>query len=678
MAKMNKLIILLMVICVAASSMFFTGGLPDIAIVESSTLYDVNGEPIRGLAEENRINITYDDIPDAFVKAIIAVEDKNFFNHHGFDISGILRAFITNLKEGRISAGGSTITQQTAKNLFLSNDRTFSRKIKELYYAIQLERKYSKEEILALYCNTIYFGHGAYGLEVAARTYFAKKARELSVAECALLAGIPMWPSRYDPLINPQDARERQKVVVQRMVEEGFLDPQMGKKILQEALIYKSARFLGGDAPYFIAMVKDYLIDKYGERTVFQGGLKVYTTLDLKMQKAANVAYEEGMAGRDPDLQAVLLALDVKNGEIRALIGGRDFAQSSYNRVYAKRQPGSTFKPFMYSLALTWGVTAAEMVECDEVEFRLPNGDVYRPTDYGKEPYHLKQFTLKEALMISDNVIAVKVNNTLGPQAAAKHAEAFGFSNIQPILSLPLGSNEVRPIDLAAGYSVFANQGIYTEPSFIIKVTDNNGRILEEKQLAQKKVIGADIAYIITDMLSGVLQPGGTGAGLRKYVGERPAAGKTGTTDEFKDAWFVGYTPRICCVVWVGYDKGKSANLTGSVAAGPIWGRFMEEVTQRLARDDFFRPANVTLQNICLDTGMTATDYCPRKMEMAFREGTEPLDICDEHKPRLTHRRDWWNWPEERSGEEEKVDMGEESPVGKEEHEDQSSAREED
>lgn len=626
-----------------ASLIFFgfvlvlTWSLPDIQLSESSTVVDINGKPIKGLSDLNSIDIQLEEIPDDFINAIIAVEDKRFYHHHGIDVSGILRAFIINVKEQRIAAGGSTITQQTAKNLFLTNERTIARKFKELLYAIQLERAYSKDEILTMYCNTIYFGRGAYGIEVAARTFFGKNARDLNLAEASLLAGLTNWPSRYDPYVNPEEAFNRQKVVLKRMVEETMITEEEKEEALQVELKFHQATLMEGDAPYFIAMVKERMSNKYGERMVAQGGLRIYTTLDLDMQKAANEAYFKVMQEKEPSLQAALVALDIKTGGIRALIGGRDYNVSNYNRAFAKRQPGSTFKPFVYSLAIDWGFRASDLIMCEKVEFELPNGDHYVPTDYGSEPYHWRDFTLKEALAKSDNVVAIRLNDMLGPSNSALHAQKFGFAGIKPVLSLPLGSNEVTPLDLAAGYSVFANQGIYTEPMFILKVVDKEGNVLEENHPESRWAIGVENAYIITDMLTGVLEPGGTGEGLKDLVGV-PAAGKTGTTDEFKDAWFVGYTTRLCCAVWVGYDKQRNVNLPGSVIAGPIWAKFIKDTSIKFPPEEFSQPQNISRINICLDTGRVAGEACPRTMSMAFIKGTEPEGICWQHLPGIG----WW------------------------------------
>ena len=616
------------------SNAAFTISLPHIAIPEASIVYDVNGRTVQGLAEQNQVNVNLEEISPYFLNAVIAVEDKRFYKHHGIDINGLLRAVFIDLKARKIVAGGSTITQQTAKNLFLSNERTWIRKLKEFYYAILLENKYSKDEILTMYCNSIYFGQGAYGVELASRTFFGKRAKDLSLAQAAILAGLPQSPNYYDPYIHPEEAKKRQALVLQRMLEDGMISSAEKAAVLQEPLQYRRAQFTDSEAPYFVAMVRDYLREKYGDSMVYRGGLRIYTSLDIDMQKAANNAYLEGMKGQNKDLQMALVAMDVSNGQIRALVGGRDFSTSNYNRVYSYRQPGSTFKPFVYSLALEQGLTPASMIMCEEKEFKLITGDTYKPTDYGTEPYHWKDFTLKEAIMISDNVVAVTLTDKLGVNNAALHAEKFGFKNIKPILSLPLGSNEVRPIDLAAGYSAFANQGVYNAPYYLLKVVDKDGNVLEENRPQEKRIVSVENAYIITNMLTGVLEPGGTGSNLKQKVG-RVATGKTGTTENKNDAWFVGYTPQLCCAVWVGYDQGKAANLYGGAAAGPIWASFIHDASAKLSEQDFNQPGQVDLLNICLDTGLVATEYCPRQSKMAFMKDNEPQDICYLHLPNM-------------------------------------------
>jgi len=625
-----KRFLLLILIGIMIINTGFSIKLPGFSMPEPSVLYDVNGKIISGLADKSGVNVSLEEISPYFTKAVIAVEDKNFYKHHGIDIAGILRAVYMNLRNRSIVEGGSTITQQTAKNLYLSNEKTFTRKLKELYYAFLLERKYSKDEILTMYCNTIYFGHGAYGVEVAARTIFGKKAVDLDLAQAALLAGLPQWPSNYDPYVHPEKAKERQEVVLDRMQAEGVISAEENQAARQEVLEYKEASFVESEAPYFVAMVRDYLREKYGERMIYQGGLRVYSSLDLDMQKAANQAVQAGMQNRSPELQVALVALDVKSSQIRALVGGRNYRNSQLNHVYSSRQPGSTFKPFVYSLAIDQGRTAADQIMCEEVEFEVAGAKPYRPTDYGDEPYHWKDFTLKEAIMVSDNVVAVRLNEQLGVNNTAAYARRFGFKNINPVLSLPLGSNVVRPIDITAAYAVFANRGVYSSPAYVLRVEDQRGRVLEEIAPETHRIVNEANAYIITDMLSGVLEPGGTGSNLKARAG-RKAAAKTGTTDEYKDAWFVGYTPQLCCSVWVGYDHNQAVNLAGSVVAGPIWADFIKGASAKLPEQDFIIPPGVTIVPICLDSGLVATESCPRPMEMAFEEGSEPQELCYLH-----------------------------------------------
>ena len=631
-ANVNLRHIIITLLVFAIFSGGFTVSLPAFGAPEPSVLYDINGQRIGGLTERNGLSVELEQISPQFLHAIIAVEDKNFYKHHGVDISGILRATFINIRNRKIVAGGSTITQQTAKNIYLSNERTLVRKIKELYYAILLERKYSKDEILTMYCNTIYFGQGAYGVETAALTFFGQHASELNLAQSSLLAGLPRWPSQYDPYINPEQAKQRQKTVLSRMLDEGYIKTDERDTAVKEKLEYQKSSLNQGEAPYFVAMVREYLREKYGERQIYQGGLRIYSTLDLDMQRAANQAVLNGMQNRPADLQVALVAVDTGNSQIRALIGGKNYRASQLNRVYARRQPGSTFKPFVYSLALEQGWNAADQITCEEVEFHVAGSPPYRPADYGDKPYHWRDFTLKEAVMVSDNVVAVRLVDQIGPVNAARHAEKFGFQKLDAVLSLPLGSNAVRPLDMAVGYAAFANGGNYSPAAYILRIEDHNGNLLEEKKPSPRQIISPANAYIITNILNGVLQPGGTGSGLRERTG-RTAAAKTGTTDEYKDAWFVGYTPQLSCAVWVGYDQNQAVNLPGSVAAGPIWADFIKGASAKLAEKDFAQPYNVNKLPICLDTGFIATESCPRSIEMAFEKGNEPQSLCPWHTP---------------------------------------------
>lgn len=616
--------------------------IPVLQIPEPSVLYDAHGQEICSLYRQKGIQVGLNEISDYLEKATIAAEDRNFYRHHGVDIWGVLRAFYINLRHGRVIAGGSTITQQTAKTLFLTNERTIIRKIKELYYTFLLESRYSKNEILELYLNSIYYGEGATGIEAAARTYFDKSAANLDLAESALLAGIPQRPSYYDPYKYPQHAKKRQEIVLDLMVKNGYISEKEARAARKEKLVYRRGENTEGPAPYFVQMVVDYLVDKYGAPMVFGGGLRVVTTIDLKMQEAAEKAYNNVMKNQNPDLQAALVAVDTSNGYIRAVIGGRNFKHAPFNRALeGRRQPGSAFKPFLYSKALELGYTEASMFMCEPVTFSSPGSPDYTPTDYGDEPYHYRAFTLKEAIMVSDNVVSVRLNQAVGPENTALHAKKFGFKGaIRPVLSLALGTSEVTPLEMASAYAVFANGGTYYPPVFISRVSDSRGVVLEENRSEGSRVISEENAYLVTDMLKGVLEPGGTASHLKEQVG-RPAAGKTGTTQDYRDAWFVGYTPELSCAVWVGYDTpARSVGIPGGRIAGPIWAEFTKNALRGVPPRDFKKPDDIVQVNICMDSGAIASEYCPRQMQASFISGTEPQYLCPVHRPVP----DWWEW----------------------------------
>ncbi len=638
MKRIVMFFLLLLGLCVVG----FNWGLPGLRMPEPSILYDINGIEIKSLNPQNQTKVSLDEISDYVEKAFIATEDRNFYSHWGIDIRAVARAVWVNIRHGRVVEGGSTITQQTAKNLYLTQERTFVRKIKELFYTLALERRYSKGEILTMYLNSIYFGQGATGIEAAARTYFGKPASDLNLAESAILASIPRRPSYYDPYRYPDHAKTRQKVVLGQMVQNGFITEEEGAAAVREELVYRKSGALRGDAPYFSQMVADYLVEKYGAPMAFGGGLRVFSTLDLKMQRTAQAAYDEVMDKQREDLQAALVAVDPSNGHIRAMIGGRDFGTAPFNRaVDSRRQPGSAFKPFLYSKAIDIGFTAADMIMCEPVTYHQKGSSPYTPRDYGENGYHYRPFTLKEAIMVSDNVVSVRLNDAVGPEATAEHALRFGFKGpIKPYLSLALGTSEVSPLEMASAYAVFANGGRRIKPLSILKVVDINGRVLEVKEQESQQIISPQNAYITTDMLTGVMKPGGTGSHLGEVVG-RPSAGKTGTTQEYRDAWFVGYTPELSCAVWVGYDTpSKSVGIPGGRIAGPIWARFMKGVLDQLPQREFSIPEGIKKIKIDLDNGLIATENCPRTIEAAFLTGSEPHDICYEHQS----PREWWNW----------------------------------
>lgn len=616
-------------------------GIPEARIPEPSRLLDREGRLIATVSAQNRIPVTVEGIAPVMLDAIVAIEDARFYKHHGIDPAGMARALYHNLRAGGVVEGGSTITQQLAKNLYLGPERTVERKLKELVLTVQLERKYSKTEILVMYLNQIYFGQGAYGIEMAARTYFGKPARELDLAESAMLAGIPRAPSVYSPARNFQIAEKRQKIVLDRMVELGFINKSNASKAAGEKLIIKKVNTPVGRTAFFVNLVNDYVKKKHPglEEEIMSGGYDIETTFNLDMQQAAERVLAEGLQGKDTALEGALVALDPSSGAIRAMVGGRDPGRSAFNRAIARSQPGSAFKPFVYAAALDNGYTEASTIKCEPTEYEQPGAPPYKPTDYGGG-YHYRSFTLKEALTISDNVVAVKLNQQVGPGVAADYARRMGIkSPLRPYLSLALGTSEVTPLEMAAAYGCLASGGISSEPYFVERIIDPSGNVLEENFPRQERAVDEKTAYIVTDMLTGVLGPGGTAAGVGEML-RRPAAGKTGTTENNRDAWFVGYTPDLAAAVYVGYDdKNKSVGATGGTLAAPIWAGFIKRALKDVAAVDFTVPPGIVRKKICREYGLLALPGDAEALEAVFVEGTEPRSYC---LPLVTP---WRFWP---------------------------------
>lgn len=604
----------------------------------ASKILDANGETITIISRENRLPVSIDDISPYMKQAIIAIEDSRFYKHHGVDPVGMARALYRNIIARGVVEGGSTITQQLAKNLYLDQRRTVGRKLEELALTVQLERQYTKNEILGMYLNQIYFGQGAYGIEAASRTYFNKQAKDLGLAESAMLAGIPRAPGIYNPSINPEAARERQLTVLYRMVELGMVDENKAAQAKNQFLQPSKLSAQIKRAPYFTSEIVRQLENKFQDNldTLYSGGLTIYTTLDINMQDAAEKALSDGLRGKDPLLNGALVAVDPKNGQIKAMAGGRDYNESQFNRALSKMQPGSTFKPFLYAAAIEHGYTAGFVVTCEPVSFKQAGGEPYQPKDF-QGNYHNRSFTLKEALFTSDNVVAVKLNDMVGPSVAAAYARRMGIeSAVKPFLSLPLGTSEVTPLEMAGAYSTLANGGIRNEPYYVSKITDNSGRILEEHRPKPERALDEKTSYILTDMLAGVLKPGGTAPDVYNSI-ERPAAGKTGTTENYKDAWFIGYTPDLAAAVYVGYDeKNRGAGQTGSQAAAPIWSMFINEALKDVPPAVFPAPQDVVKVNICADDGMLAGGLNARSIEAVFVKGTEPTVVCPGAGPGVT------------------------------------------
>jgi penicillin-binding protein 1A len=617
----------------------------DIRPAASAQVFDVNGKLITVLhAVENRLPVPLTKVPKDLQNAFVALEDNRFYQHSGVDPRAILRAVWINISAGGVSEGGSTITQQLAKNAFLTQERTWKRKVQEVIIAFQIEKQYTKNEILELYLNQIYFGAGAYGVQAAAQTYFGKNVEQLSLAESAMLAGLPKSPNYYSPFNSMKAAKERQATVLDQMVKYGYLDQATADKNKSAPLKVAvdapkpdpkkkpdpkaKDKDFSVSASYFIEYITAQLIDKYGADTVYKEGLKIYTSIDLDLQKAAEKAMRElpVMSVDKNGLQqpqGALVSIDTHNGYVKAMVGGR--GTDKFNRaVLAERQPGSAFKPFVYLTALDAGKSPASII--DDKPFRVGN---YAPMNYDRT--FKGPITLRTALALSRNIPAVKLAQEVTPERVVRNAQNMGITTLVTsgshndiTLAMALGglTRGVTPLDIASAFGVLANQGVRVEPVTILKVVDRNGKVLEQHVPKEKMVVNERVAFLLTDMLKGVIQYGtGTGANIG-----RPAAGKTGTTDEHKDAWFVGYTPDISTSVWIGFDSdGTLDGQTGGEIPATIWRLYMQQATAKIPVKDFPRPRGIISATVSTKDGGLITD--PNNKDSVtdyFIEGTQP------------------------------------------------------
>ncbi|MEG6615503.1 PBP1A family penicillin-binding protein [Peptococcaceae bacterium 1198_IL3148] len=633
---MRQVWVILLCLFILAGCSSSLGELPEPDVPVASRILDSSGKLITQIGEFNRYPVDLDEISNDMQNALVAIEDYRFYQHYGVDPIGLVRAAYNNLRAGKIVEGGSTITQQLAKNLYLTHERTFTRKVKELYYAIQLERAYTKDEILNQYLNTVYFGQGTYGVQTAANAYFNKDAKDLTLAESAMLAGFLKGPSYYSLPENYSAAKERQEIVLNRMFALEYITKAELDAAVKENISIKAADNTGRRAAYFVAELIEQLdqLVPGGKERLYTEGLIIETTLDLKMQQAAEQAMQQVLAQEPENLQGALVAINPQNGYIMAMVGGRDYGKSQLNRaVDSARQPGSAFKPFVYAAALEQGLTAATTFSCDPIKIPQANGEDYVPTDHGAN-YHYRPMTLKEALKISDNVVSVKLNVQVGPENVVELAQRLGIkTKLEPVDSLALGTSLVTPLDIASAYGVFANGGIYAEPIYFTRVLDRDGNVLYSQRSKLVKVMDEKDAYIVTNMLESALEPGGTGANLRTIIGQRPAAGKTGTTDDLHDAWFVGYTPQVTAAVYVGYDEDKddqkkNVGKYGGEIAGPIWAQFIKESLAEQSPTDFVIPKGIIFKPVCLWDGLLSSPASTGVIDVPFVAGTEPIAVC--------------------------------------------------
>jgi len=608
--------------------------------LQGSKIYDDNDELLQEFQVERRILIPLPQIPQPLRDAVVSVEDARFYSHWGVDPMGIARAVYQNFRRGRIVEGGSTITQQLAKVLFLTPDKSLDRKLKEAVLAIELERRYSKDRILEMYLNQIYFGHGAFGVEAAARTYFGKSVADLGLPESALLAALPRAPSTYSPFEHPEQARRRRAHVLNRMVEMGVLTKAQAVQAntADLALIPPERRRTTGQ--YFAEYIQQLLETKYGADMVFKGGLNVYTTINPTMQVHAEQALREGLkaletqpptagtrrAGRAvaDHPEGAVLTIDPQIGHIKAMVGGYDFARSEFNRaVQARRQTGSAFKPFVYIAALEAGLTPATTMEDSPVTYPFgKNGNPWKPDNYDRKFRGV--ITLEEAVEESVNVVTVKLQEQIGINRTVEIARRLGIqSPLTDDLTLALGSSNLTLLELTSAYAVLANQGVLVPPTAIRYITDGEGKLLEENIPQGKEVVSPEIAYVMTHMLRGVVE---RGTGLAVKAIHRPIAAKTGTTNDYSDAWFIGFTPKLVTGVWVGYDRPRriGQDATGSRVALPIWMNYMRKVLAGTPPEEFHVPERVVLVPVDLDP----SGACVRPVLMAFVSGTEPRSAC--------------------------------------------------
>lgn len=564
----------------------------DMVPMASSQFFDAKGNLLTTVdSEEDRIPVTIDKVPKNLQNAFLAAEDIRFYQHGGIDFKGIGRAIYTYFRWREVQ-GGSTITQQLAKNYFLTQDQTLTRKIHEAFIALQIEQKYTKKEILEMYMNQIYFGQGAYGVETAANTYFSKHVEDLDLAQCAMIAGIPKSPNYYSPLSNPKAAKERQKTVLEQMVKYNFITQEQMDKAYAEPLTYKSLNVNPGSKKYFIDYCIQLLVDKYGPDAVYKQGLKVYTSLDPDMQAAAEEAaaltptyYTDENKLKQP--QSAIVAVDPKTGLIKAMIGGRGTDQ--FNRaVMAERQPGSSFKPFVYLNALEHGATPNDIVD----DSPIPGS--WNPQNFDRR-FHGKM-TYRTALINSFNIPAIKISEKYGHGNVLKLAKKMGITTLVETgdendenSSMALGglTHGVTPLEMAGAYGAIANMGKFNKPDPFVKILDRNGKTLYEHKTNPVQICKPESAYMLISMMRDVMTRGtGRGAALN-----RPCGGKTGTTSEYRDAWFAGFTPNLACAVWIGDDNNDSlGGMTGGGEPATLWRTFMGGALEGTEREGWEAP----------------------------------------------------------------------------------------
>lgn len=603
---------------------------------------------------EERQVVTLDAVPSLLLRAVITTEDQRFYQHHGIDPIGIMRALLADLRHGQVVQGGSTLTQQLMKNFFLSEERTLQRKLQEALMAVVAERRFSKNEILENYLNEIYLGQnglqGIFGVWEASRFYFARAPEELSTAEIAMLAGLIKAPNRYSPYRGPELAKGRRNLILDLMLEAGDITPEQHLAAVAEPLRTGEIQGQRNAAPYFVDFLRQELEQDYPPEVLTSEGLRIFTSLDLQLQRLAERAVREGLGDLerrfprlakktgDDRLEACLVAIRPQTGEVKAMVGGRDYGTTQFNRVVqARRQPGSVFKPFVYVTAFEQTRKAADPIApttpLEDTPFEWPyDSRVWKPQNYRDR--YLGNVTVRQALENSLNAATARLAHQVGIEPIRSLAQRMGITSPLPLYpSMALGALEVSPFEIARAYAVLANQGLGAAPRATRKVLNAKGDAIEHRAVELGRVISPEAAYLTTKLMQGVLDRG-TGRAAREQGFSRVAAGKTGTTNDGHDAWFAGFTPDLLAVVWVGFDRREPLGLTGAQAALPIWTSFMKAATAGTPESSFPVPPGIALRRIDPYTGELATPNCPESMEEAFWKGHEPTTTCSVHGSR--------------------------------------------
>jgi penicillin-binding protein 1A len=586
---------------------------------------------VRLFAEQNRQDVALEAIPRQVRNAVVATEDERFYEHEGVDPMSIARAVLVDLQKGEAAQGGSTITQQYVKQAFVTSEKTLKRKVQEAILAQRVEKQFSKDEILALYLNTIYFGHGAYGVEAASQAYFGKSVGKLSIPEAAVIAGVIKSPARYSPYLKPDNALKRRNTVLAQMKRQGYIDDAEYQAAIAKPIKLAGLKPSSARAPYFVEWVKENLVREYGERKVYRGGLRVQTTIDPNVQSAAERAIAS-VLNRPGDPSAALVALDPKTGQVLAMVGGRDFKKEQFNvAVQGKRQPGSAFKPFVLATALSEGVCPEKAFPSGARTLAFDNQQ-WKVTGHGGPTSTMR---LRPATEKSVNAVFAQLILDVGPENVVETAKKMGISEkITPVPAIALGGLErgVSPLEMANAYGTLANGGKRATPDGIIKVSDSS-QVYEKGKPRLTDAIDPAVAYLTTNILSGVIT---RGTGRAANIG-RSAAGKTGTTQEYRDAWFVGYTPDLVCAVWVGYPESQremksvhGRQVTGGSFPAEIWARFMKAALANKPKTNFVRPKGIIQVTVCDATGGLASEYCTKTVA-AIALAQYPPEPCTLH-----------------------------------------------